>query len=346
MKKTIDIPKKMHALVLHEVGKLTYDEVANYELKKDTVLVKMKYCGICSSDIERVFVNGTYHFPTIPGHEMAGEIVVTNSEDKDLIGKNVTIFPMLPCMKCDACKKEEYAQCSNYNYFGSRCDGGFAEYLLVPKWNLVFTDDLDLKIACLAEPAAVSLHAVNILKIKKGEKIAISGTGTIAFLIAYFAKYQGANVTIVGRNSNKLKKASEFGFNTLNVNDIDECKNTFDSVVEAVGSNDSINQAIELVNTFGKVVLVGNPKGDVLLNKVNYWKILRKQLDVTGSWNSSYGHDVNDWHAVIKYMKNGKIPFEKLITREYSLKESNKAFNYLMNKNTQKFKVVFKIDEN
>lgn len=69
-------------------------------------------------------------------------------------------------------------------------------------------------------------------------------------------------------------------------------------------------------------------------------------MDVTGSWNSSYGHDVNDWHAVIKYMKNGKIPFEKLITREYSLKESNKAFNYLMNKNTQKFKVVFKIDEN
>ena len=123
MKKLCEIPKKMKALVLHGIGDLKYESVNNYELKEDMVIVKIKYCGICSSDIERVFINGTYHFPTIPGHEMSGQIVCVNDNDEDLLGKKVSIFPMLPCMKCSACKIEEYAQCSNYNYFGSRCEG-------------------------------------------------------------------------------------------------------------------------------------------------------------------------------------------------------------------------------
>ena len=345
MSKIMTIPKKMHALVLQDVGKLTYEEIDNYELKKDWVLVKMKYCGICSSDIPRIFVNGTYHFPTIPGHEMSGQIVMTNDCDDSLLGKNVAIFPMLPCMECEACKKEEYAQCSNYNYFGSRCDGGYSEYLLVPKWNLVFTDEIDPKIASLAEPAAVSLHAVNLLNIKKDMCVAISGTGTIAILIGYFAKYQGAKVTIVGRNEEKLAVIKDLGFDVINTSDIDKYKDSFDGVIEAVGSNASINQAIKLVKTFGKVILVGNPYEDVLLEKNIYWKILRKQLQVMGSWNSSYGTKVNDWHNVIDYMKTKKIPFEKLITKEYSLEESHEAFEFLQNNSNVAFKVVFKIEK-
>lgn len=69
MKSLIEIPKTMKALVLHEIGKLTLDEVPVEPLRPGTVLVKIKACGICSSDVERVFINGTYHFPTIPGHE-------------------------------------------------------------------------------------------------------------------------------------------------------------------------------------------------------------------------------------------------------------------------------------
>lgn len=346
MKKIEEIPDKMHALVLHDVAKLTYDQIDNYKLEKDKVLVRIKYCGICSSDIERVFVTGTYHFPTIPGHEMAGTVVAVNDEDAKLLGKNVTIFPMLPCMDCEACKNEQYAQCSNYNYFGSRCDGGYAEYLLVPIWNLVFLDDdVDLKIACMSEPTAVSLHAINIMDIKAGQNIAISGTGTIGFLMAFFAKEKKANVTIVGRNKNKLTIAKKYGFDTINISDnFDEFKGYFDGVIEAVGSNQSINQAIELVKSFGKVVLVGNPKGDVLLDKKTYWKILRKQLIVTGSWNSSYGSKINDWKETVKYMKNKNIPFDSLITKEYKLNQSKEAFDFLMDKDTQKFKVVFKID--
>ena len=346
MRKLDNIPKKMKALVLESVGNLVYKEVDNYDLVKGSVIVKIKYCGICSSDVERVFVTGTYHFPTIPGHEMSGQIVAVNDEDNDLLGKKVSIFPMLPCMKCDACRKEEYAQCSNYNYFGSRCDGGYAEYLLVPKWNLVvFDDSIDYKIASLCEPAAVGVHATNILDVKKDQNIAISGTGTIAILIGYFCKFRGAKVSIVGRNDKKLGIIEKMGFSVINVKNVDKYKSQFDSVVEAVGSNDSINQSIDLVNTFGKVLLVGNPKEDVLLDKNIYWKILRKQLWITGSWNSSYNDKINDWKEVIEYMKNGDIPFDKLITKEYTLDKSSEAFSFVRDKSINKFKVVFNIDE-
>ena len=75
MKSLIDIPEKMKALVLHGVGDLRYEEIDVPELKEGTVLLKIKACGICSSDIPRIFVNGTYHFPTVPGHEFSGQIV-------------------------------------------------------------------------------------------------------------------------------------------------------------------------------------------------------------------------------------------------------------------------------
>ena len=134
MKKIIDeYPKQMRALVLHAVADLRLETVPVPELTAGCVLLQVQACGICSSDRERVFVTGTYHFPTIPGHEFAGRIVaVADDVDEALLGRRASVFPMLPCRTCDACKAKQYAQCSNYNYFGSRCDGGFCLYLVVP----------------------------------------------------------------------------------------------------------------------------------------------------------------------------------------------------------------------
>ena len=81
------------------------------------VLLKVHACGICGSDLPRVFTKGTYHFPTIPGHEFAGEIV--EADDPSLVGRRAAVFPLLPCRKCEACQVGEYAQCSDYDYYGS-----------------------------------------------------------------------------------------------------------------------------------------------------------------------------------------------------------------------------------
>ena len=341
MKSIEEIPNEMNVLNLHGIGDLRFEKKETYKLIKNHVLVKIKYCGICSSDIERVFINGTYHFPTIPGHEMSGQIVAVNDEDEELLGRKTAIFPLMPCFKCDACEKEEYAQCSDYNYFGSRCDGGYSEYLLVPKWNLVlFNDKLDYKIAALCEPGAVAIHSVNIGDINENDNVAISGTGTIGMMIALVAQGKGANVTVIGRSNNSLKFSKNLGLNTLLTNELEDV--VFDKVFEVVGNNKSINQSIGICDNFGTVILVGNPKEDVELDKQIYWKILRKQIILKGIWNSSYNTEVNDWKEILNLMGDGKIPFESLISKEYPMNEYNEAFDYLRDSKEKKLKVMFK----
>jgi len=122
-------PLKMKSANLHAIGDLRYEEVKVPVCKEDEVFVKIKNCGICGSDIGRVLDHGTYHFPTIPGHEFSGQVIY--DPEGNLEGKRVAIFPLLPCFSCDMCKEERYAQCRDYDYYGSRRNGAFAEYIAV-----------------------------------------------------------------------------------------------------------------------------------------------------------------------------------------------------------------------
>ncbi len=356
MKSLIEIPENMMALVLHGVGDLRYEQVEVPELKDGTVLLKIRACGICSSDMPRIFVNGTYHFPTIPGHEFSGEIVaVGDGVDESLLGKRSCVFPMLPCRSCRACEMEEWAQCSGYSYFGSRCDGAFAQYLVVPTWNLVpFSDDLSFEEAALCEPAAVSLHAVNIAALKEGMNVAIIGTGTIAFLIGSFAKSKigDGKVIICGRSGNKLDYAKNLGFDIVNTSEEEPQEGIkritgsdgADVVFEAVGSNAAITNAIKSAAALGKVVLVGNPDEDLHLEKNVYWSILRRQITVAGSWNSNYNSRINDWADALKIFESGKLNLKGLITHTFELKDYEKAFAAIKDPSEFTLKVMFSIN--
>ena len=119
----------MKALNLHGIGDLRYEDAPMPMAGKDEALLKVRAVGICGSDVPRVFVKGTYNFPTIIGHEFAGEVV--EADDKTLVGRGFAVFPLIPCGKCDACKDEAYAQCADYDYYGSRRNGAMAEYLAV-----------------------------------------------------------------------------------------------------------------------------------------------------------------------------------------------------------------------
>ena len=96
----------MKANVLYGIGDLRYVNITTPIIKENEVLVKVKAAGICGSDIDRVYKTGTYHFPTIIGHEFSGEVVQANEDY--LLGKRVTIFPLIPCNICDNCKKGKY----------------------------------------------------------------------------------------------------------------------------------------------------------------------------------------------------------------------------------------------
>src|SRR5574344_1882626 len=159
----------MKASVLYGIDDLRYvEDYSTPVLKDNEVMVKVKAAGICGSDVARVLKNGTYHFPTIIGHEFSGEICeVKDKKDDALIGKRVSVFPLKPCFKCESCKQGDYEMCEHYDYLGSRCDGGFAEYVAVPKWNLCFLPDIiSFESAAMFEPSSVAMHALGRSKMK------------------------------------------------------------------------------------------------------------------------------------------------------------------------------------
>ena len=195
----------MKALVLESIGNLIYKEIPTPSPRRGEVLVNVKACGICSSDFDRCLRTGTYRFPTVPGHEFSGVVVSVGPEvDTSVIGNRVVVFPLLPCWKCAQCQIGAYARCQNYSYCGSRCDGGFAEYVCVPVWNIQpFDNRLDYATAALCEPAAVALHAVSTALISPGCRVGIVGTGTIGLLTGLWARNRGAVVSFVARNMPK-----------------------------------------------------------------------------------------------------------------------------------------------
>ncbi len=343
----------MKACVLKAVGQLHYMEVDTPSPAAGEVLLKIKASGICGSDIPRVFVKGTYSFPTIPGHEFAGEIVALGEgADPGLLGKKAAVFPLLPCKKCDMCEVGEYASCRSYNYFGSRCDGGFAEYIAVPAWNLVIGDQsLSYEEMAMAEPAAVSIHALSRAGVELGDAVAIFGAGAIGLMLAEFARAWGAAKIIpLDIDSSKIEFAKSIGFPDALNNGLSDWETKLkemtggrgaDISVEGAGVPPALAGCFRITKPQGRVVLMGNPLGDMPLNQHDYWEILRKQLAVYGTWNSSYTQKKNDWQTALQAMAAGRINVTKLITHRFPLSEANRAFELIRGKKEFVSRVMF-----
>lgn len=304
----------------------------------DEVLVAVKACGICGSDLPRVYTKGTYHFPTVIGHEFSG--VVAYDKENKLTGKSVAVFPLLPCFECDSCKAENYPTCKNYDYYGSRRDGGMTEYLPVKRWNLVeMPDNVSYEEAAMCEPISVGRHATMKLNVKKGDTLLISGAGPIGIIAAQWAKSFGAdNVYFFDIDERKIEFAKKMGFDEYTGTEKITC------VIEGTGNSKALARCLEAVEPFGRVVLMGNPAGDVEMTQNTYWHILRKELHVFGTWNSSYSAAQNDWRESIKALSDGIINVKPLITHRFSIDKVNEAFE-MMNNRTEFFnKVMLKMN--
>ena len=303
----------MKAWVLHGIGDLRFEDVPVPEPQDDEVIVKVKAAGICSSDIARVYSSGAYHYPIILGHEFSGI-----APD----GTRVGVFPLLPCHICGSCMARQYETCSSYGYLGSRQDGAFAEYVAVKKWNLVaLPDEMTFEQAALLEPAAVALHAVKRAGLGGVTSAGVIGDGVIGRLIAkWLSILCDADVSVLGRGS---------------VTPNEKC----DVCFEAAGSADALRRCIELAKPNGQVVLVGNPGVDFVIDQMLHWQILRKQLSVTGSWNSSYPED---WNETLN--NAGALRLEGFIGVRYKLDELGGAFENVRGKGKGRGKAVVVFD--
>lgn len=333
MKQTI------YAANLHAINDLRYESIAYPECGDDEVIVNVKSCGICGSDISRVYTKGTYHFPTVIGHEFSGEVFY-DPENK-LTGKKVVIFPLLPCFACESCKEGNYATCKSYNYYGSRCDGGMSESLAVKRWNLVMMpENLSLDEGAMCEPVSVARHAALKLDIQKNDDVLITGAGPIGIIAGQWAKLFGAkDVYYIDIDREKIEFAKKMGFHEYRDGISADC------FIEGTGFGDALEKALSAVKSRGRAVLMGNPGGNITLSQDAYWQILRKELKMQGTWNSSFNDFQNDWKESLKAMSEGKINVKPLITHKFPLSKCNEVFEMMKNKTEFYSKVMLNMNE-
>ena len=321
----------MKAQVLYGIGDLRYEDIEKPQLKEGWVMVEVMAAGVCGSDIPRIYKTGAHVHPIVPGHEFSGRVVETFDKNSRWNGKRVVVFPLIPCGKCASCKKKMYEMCSNYNYLGSRCNGGFAEYAAVPEWNLIeLPDNVTYRQAAMMEPMAVAVHAMRRFSISKDSSVCV---------ITMFLKSEGIeNVYVIGNKEMQKKYVRELGvteeyFNAGHI--------SVDYVFECVGKNETINEAIELAAPDGHIIMVGNPYSDMYISKDLYWKILRKQLKISGTWNSSYtGEASDDWHYVLNKLEKVQINPEMFITHEYTIKDIQTGMKIMRNKTQEYVKIM------
>ena len=342
----------MKAHVLYGIGDLRYVEIPEPQLHEGEVLVRVKASGICGSDVARVFKTGTYHFPTIIGHEFAGEVCkVSNSCQSHLLGKRVGVFPLKPCFKCENCRNEMYELCTNYDYLGSRCDGGFGEYVAVPEWNLIeLPETISFPTAAMLEPASVAMHALSLSGFKEGDIIAIIGPGTIGMILCRLAQIAGARkVILIGRSQPKLDFAKRYGIeyviNSKTDNAIEKVMQLTDGhgvdvAFEGTGASASMNLCLNIVRHSGNILALGNPHGDMQLDKASYWKLLRHQLKIFGTWNSRYGTKDSDWAKIVSLLTDNGIDLESLITHRLNFDQLIHGLNVMQDDRIYSNKVM------
>lgn len=327
----------MQALVLEKNKKLVIKGVdVPSRPGPNWALLRVAYCGLCQSDLHRTMGGGAYHYPLIIGHEFSGVVQEMAQEGERLlpVGTPVTAFPLIPCHKCQSCERGEYALCSSYDYIGSRRDGAMAQLVWVPDENLfpLPSDEL-LPHAALTELSAVAIHAARRLTSSQRSltNILIIGDGPLALLAgqAFSAIAPQAAVTLSAKHREKMSTAQELGLSAQLSAELEHKENAFDGVLDCVGSLSSLTQALGSAAPHASVLLVGNPREEMTLSTGLYSSILRKELTLLGSWNSSVlPSGESDWDLAVQGLSSF-LQIAPLVSHILPLEEAPKVIEDL-----------------
>ena len=340
----------MKAARLHKIGDIRCEEVETPIPRGEELLLKVGACGICGSDLPRVFEHGSSNgkYPLTIGHEFSGEVVAVGEKaDASLIGVRAAIYPLIPCGKCDPCVTGHYAMCENYDYLGSRRDGGFAEYCLVPSaWHLIFSKKATMEELAMTEPACVAQHAVRRANVTAGQFAVIFGAGPIGMMAARWVKIFGAEPLLVDIAEEKVEFAARKGFQTIHSEKTDVVEEVrkraggklADAAIEGTGTSAALINCVACLRAHGTVAMLGNPVGDTTLPLKVHSMLLRKEITLNGIWNQSRSpYPVNEWEYAVRLMDQGKLTVSDLITDRLSLEELPTALEEIK---TRKRKVV------
>jgi L-iditol 2-dehydrogenase len=342
----------MKALVLEEYKKLVYKDVPDPEIKENEVLVKVKACGICGSDVHGFDGStGRRIPPIIMGHEASGEIIRTGSAVKgwsagDRVTFDSTVYPLNDWYTLEG----HYNLSDNREVLGVspgayRRNGAFAEYVSVPQHILYrIPENVSFEQAAMVEAVAVALHSINIAGIRTGNRCVVVGAGMIGTFIIKLLKISGATeISALDISERRVKDSLQAGADHAFLSDQKDTVNKIteltggrgaDVSFEAVGSTGSVNIAIDCTRRGGKVVLVGNLAPSI---EFPLQKVVTRELNILGSCAIR-----GEYEAVLDLMQKGRISVDDQVSAVAPLKEGAQWFERLYRGEEGLKKVILK----
>ena len=344
----------MKAAVLHAPGNIRYEDYPLPEMKPGHIRIHVRACGICGSDVPRVLGNAAHFFPIVLGHEFSGEVAqIAEDVTSFKVGDPVVCASLIPCYQCPDCANGNFSLCKHYTFIGSRIQGGFAEYVVVPASNAVkFSGEYSFEEAALIEPASVALHGVLCNDFRGGGTVAVVGAGTIGLFTAQWAALLGASsVVFFDVDDDRLRLAKEItgfdGVNTRNLKTADAVKQLtdgrgFDYVFGVSGAPASYLSCFEAAGNKAHVCFIGTPTGDVTFTASQWETINRRELRVTGSWMSyTAPFPGKAWTMCAEYLSSGRLKCDKrMIHRVFDLSECKEAFDCYRDPSSVKGRIV------
>ncbi len=316
-------------------------------------LLKVLACSVCSYDV-RTFRTGSFKVtpPRILGHEICAE-TIQDYKGKDISIRSQTrvcIYPVVPCSNCWYCHNKKFNMCINLKEIGSTINGGFAEYILVPKkifdigGIVCVADNVSNEEASLIEPLACCINGINQVKDLEFDSVIILGDGPIGLMQLTLLKKFNNNIriTVVGKIRHRLEKAKELGADHVLLLDKNDVGNDLRKIREMnderfspnlvlVSNNNpnAVKLAFEFVNKNGKIMIFSGIKKeekntdnrieiDIDPNFIHY-----NQVSVFGSFSSN----PNNFVEAMDLVKSEQINLKELITHKFSLNRINEAIH-------------------
>lgn len=340
----------MKAMLLTEYQKLEIVDLPKPEISANDLLVQVKACGICGSDIHGWDGStGRRKPPLVMGHEAAGIVTAVGANVRGFAeGDRVTFDSTVSCGECFYCRKGSINLCENRQVLGVSCDefrrnGAFAEYVVVPsRIAYQLPDNLPFEHAALIEAVSIAVHAANRTPVTLGDTAVVVGSGMIGLLVVQTIRLSGCSrVIAVDLEDNKLELAKQFGADVgLNPKKCDVIQEVMkltggrgaDAAIEVVGASATVNTAIDVTRRGGSICLVGNlsPKVEMPLQK-----LVTRELSVYGSCASN-----GEIPQCIDLLSRGAIQVQPLITALAKLDDGPAWFKRLYEGEPGAMKVV------
>ncbi len=300
-------------IALHfENGHLVEKETDKPEVRRGEALVKVRYTGICSTDLE--ILKGYMDFSGIPGHEFVGTVETPRS----LAGRRVTGEINVSCGRCELCRRGLGKHCRERTVLGiAGRDGAFAEYITLPMSNLhVVPDSVSDEEAAFTELLAAACEIPERVYISQSCRVAVLGDGRLAAMAAQVLRLTTKGLTVLGVEPEKMRVIAGLGIDTAHAATIPTMKGTFNVVVECTGSRMGLPDAVDLVRPHGTIVLKSTFHAPL---KWNPSRIAVDEITIVGS-------RCGPFETALSLLQKKKVVTAPFLTAVYPFEKWETAF--------------------